>query len=67
MVDTFAGCPPMNTIASSTPRKRAISPSSAAWIGRSPDTTRLAETELPQRATASCAAWVTSGSPESPR
>src|SRR5262249_10338463 len=55
------------TIASSQPRKRASSCSSSRWSGFSPLATRLAETLVPYRSTASCAARVTWGSPERPR
>ena len=65
--ETFVACPLTRTIASSQPRNRARAVSSSRWTGRSPDATRLAETEVPYRTVAIAAARVTSGSPERPR
>ncbi|MNL57295.1 hypothetical protein D3C87_1808450 [compost metagenome] len=64
MVDTLVAWPLTNEMASSTPYSAAISISSSRWMGRSPDTRRLAETEVPYRSMAALAAAATTGSPD---
>ncbi len=53
---TFVECPPTRATASSAPWMRANARSSSRWIGRSPETMRLAETEVPYRSIAALAA-----------
>ena len=67
MVVTNTPCPETVTTLSSVPRNAASSCSSSRWSGFSPEATRLAETLVPYRATASCAARVTFASPDKPR
>ena len=59
--------PPTNVTESSAPTRLAIARSSSPWIVFSPETSRLAETLVPNRSIAPLAAAVTAGSPDIPR
>jgi hypothetical protein len=67
MVATLVAWPLTKVTASSTPWNSASRRSSAAWNGRSPATSRLAETEVPKVSIAALAAAATAGWPFRPR
>gem|GEM_PF-4747156 len=64
---TFVACPLTIARAASHPRKPATARSNSPCKGRSPEATRLADTEGPYRVTASKAAALTCTDPANPR